>query len=90
MIQCHGEIGDNRATALTIKRFYCFLFQQTPEKLVIMRPAICLPVLLCALAFSRASAQTDSSDIRQQRKWAISAEIGMNSLSSLVGPVGTY
>ncbi len=55
-----------------------------------MRLAIYFPVLFCAIAFSSAKAQTDSSDFRQQRKWAISAEIGMNSLSSLIGPVGTF
>ncbi|MBW8887845.1 MAG: hypothetical protein JF616_08830 [Fibrobacteres bacterium] len=55
-----------------------------------MRFVIPFPALICAIAFTSANAQTDSTDMRNQRKWAISAEIGMNSLSSLVGPVGTY
>ncbi len=41
---------------------------------------------------STAFCQTDSaeSDLRRPRTWALSAEVGMNSLSSLIGPVATW
>jgi hypothetical protein len=55
-----------------------------------MRLAFTVPALICALGFSCASAQTDSTGSRNQRKWGISGEIGVNSLSSLIGPVLTY
>jgi hypothetical protein len=58
--------------------------------MTIVRNTFSTLALLCAATFSAAAAQTDSTDIRHQRKWAISAEIGMNSLSSLIGPFGTY
>jgi hypothetical protein len=32
----------------------------------------------------------DAPEFRKQRTWALSGEIGMNSLSSLVGPVATW
>lgn len=54
-----------------------------------MRLAFPLTALICALAISGAKAQTDSSDFRHQRKWAVSGEVGLNSLSSLVGPMLT-
>jgi hypothetical protein len=55
-----------------------------------MRFAFPLQVLICAIGFSSAYAQTDSLGTRNQRKWAVSGEIGMNSLSSLLGPVVSY
>lgn len=58
--------------------------------MVIVRLAISLSILICAFAFSGARAQTDSSDFRHQRQWGVSAEVGLNSLASLVGPMLTY
>lgn len=40
---------------------------------------------------SRPEASSESdAELRKPRKWALSAELGMNSLSSLVGPVATF
>lgn len=52
-----------------------------------LRQALLLTVLL-----SQGFSESDSlqSDLRQPRQWAVSAEVGMNSLSSLIGPVVSY
>jgi hypothetical protein len=48
--------------------------------------------LFAALFSSQAFSQTDSaeSEARNPRAWAISGEVGMNSLASLIGPVATW
>ena len=64
--------------------------------------ALTLAALLPVFAFSQSdmvsqsdSAQAESSgadapELRKPRNWALSAEIGMNSLSSMMGPVATW
>jgi hypothetical protein len=51
-----------------------------------------LPVFTLMLLFTQCFSETDSSQIefRKPRQWALSAEVGLNSLSSLVGPVFSY
>src|SRR5690606_23921079 len=50
--------------------------------------------LALALLAAPALSQTDSSEVdselRNPRKWALSAEVGVNSLSSAIGPVATF
>lgn len=50
--------------------------------------------LIFALLFSAAACFAQSSDsaqdLRRPHRWGVSAEIGMNSLSSLIGPVLTF
>lgn len=59
-----------------------------------MRMIRAFPIAV-ALFVSQAFCQTDSSDsqaseARKPRSWALSAEIGVNSLGSLIGPVATF
>lgn len=57
-----------------------------------------LALLICAAAVraqsaesaDSAAAEDSAADARHPRRWAISGETGINSLSSLVGPVFTY
>jgi hypothetical protein len=50
------------------------------------------PALAQSAPDTSASAESSESEVelRKPRKWALSAEVGMNSLSSLVGPVATF
>lgn len=62
--------------------------------------SILTAALLPAFAFSQSdttaqsepseSTESESPELRKPRTWALSAEIGMNSLSSLLGPVATW
>lgn len=64
--------------------------------------ALTLAALLPAFAFSQSdtdqsdtaaqseSAESDTLELRKPRVWAVSIEIGMNSLSSVLGPVATW
>ncbi|MDQ3001367.1 MAG: hypothetical protein M3Y08_08910 [Fibrobacterota bacterium] len=63
----------------------------------ITRAFILAAIALPALVFSQSDAtvssepaETDTLELRKPRTWALSAEIGVNSLGSLLGPVGTW
>ncbi len=64
----------------------------TLEKALKMTRKILGMALVAAFLPLQALCQTDSSgiELRKPRAWALSAEIGMNSLSSLIGPVATF
>ena len=60
----------------------------------ILKTSFFLAALLATQVFcSTDSAQTDTipgPELRHQRRWAISGELGVNGLSSLIGPVFTW
>lgn len=46
--------------------------------------------LLAAPALAQSDSTESDVELRNPRKWALSAEVGVNSLSSLMGPVATF